>query len=148
MMRDWVWLINCMSLQALDMVLNVCLKYSHSHSISSQLIIFLCILCVCVYVCAQTHTHTHTHIYMGRGGGWQAHQLLRLFAHVGRIKNPEHTYPHLRDRQAKTEMSESKKSDVCHLLTTGCQMSFNDRLLGACHWNPTIHVMEVRTKAV
>lgn len=95
------------------MVLNVCSACLHSRNMSSQLIIFLCI---CVCVCARVRIHMQR--------GMTGNQLLRLVAHVGRIKNPEDTYTHLRVRQAKIEMSESKKSDVCHLLITGCQKSF------------------------
>jgi hypothetical protein len=53
-----------------------------------------------------------------------AHQLVRLFAHVGRIKIPQHTYTHLRVRWAKLEIPESKKSYVHCLLITGCQKSY------------------------
>jgi len=40
---------------------------------------------------------------------------VRLFAHVGRIKNPEHTYTHLTVRQAKIEMPESDAHVHAHM---------------------------------
>jgi len=125
-MTTWIWvkLINWMSLQGFGYGYKCELKYVYSYRISSQLIIFLWILCVCVCACMHARARTCACACTCGEGWWQAHQLGRLFAHVGRIKYPEHTYTHVIVRRAKIEIPESKKSYVHYLLITGCQKSY------------------------